>query len=147
MGFRFAVLLLFSLLACKSTKTTVKETESKNILLRPRIVMADVPGVSVKTTTVIECDSVTNKPKDTSFNGQSNGAHSKGVLKDGVLTTVGGCDSLQRALTVYDSIITVLRSKETTKEKSGLKWSDYLTLGLSGIGLLAIGFILGKFLA
>lgn len=118
----FALLLCFLLVvACGGCKqppmASIKESvkDSTHVSVREREEPFIIAGETVTVTKYIECDSVTNKPKETTIETRGKSAFTKTTIdKDGKLTSTGGCDSLRGVLHAKDSIIQHFR--ETKKE-------------------------------
>lgn len=110
-------LLILTFTACsKKLHTSSSVKDSTHIELKPRIVMKDIPGASISTTTIIECDSVTHKPKPAKVKAKDRNtrANVEAVVKsDGTLEIKGGCDSLQVAIEVLDKEVTRLREEKS----------------------------------
>lgn len=114
-------LIVLTFTACSNKlRTSSSVKDSTHIELKPRIVMKDIPGATISTTTIIECDSVTNKPKPAKVKAKDKNtrANVEAVVKpDGTLEVKGGCDSLQVAVEVLDKEVTRLREEKSTEVK------------------------------
>lgn len=131
-----------------STSTIVKD--SIYVKEVPRYVEVKIPGDTVTITEVIECDSVTNKPKAFERKEKSGRATLKVELTDqGQLTATSECDSLLEVIKVLDKEIFHLKhesKKETivvTEYKT--RWFDIAARWIAGIVMLAtVGFVVFK---
>jgi hypothetical protein len=149
-------ILLLTFTACsKKLHTSSRVKDSTHIELKPRIVMKDIPGATISTTTIIECDSVTHKPKPAKVKAKSKGNRANveaEVKPDGTLEIKGGCDSLQVAVEVLDKEITRLREEKSTEVRIEYKtrkidifcrWcSGAAIVSFIGVGILRLKGIL-----
>jgi hypothetical protein len=79
----------------------------------PRLVEVKVPGETVTVKEYIECDPVTNKPKQKDIKANTGRAHvAVAVRSDGLLTASGGCDSLTAVIQQMDKEIFRLRHEK-----------------------------------
>lgn len=90
---------------------------SDSILVKevPRFIPVPVPGDTVEIERMVDCDSVTNKPKPFSIKKKSTRASlTVSIDNTGKLHSTAICDSLQKVVEAKDREIYRLR-KETTK--------------------------------
>jgi hypothetical protein len=146
------ILLLIS--CSKKTTTTNSELfDSTFVQETVRLDTVFIAGDTVRLTELIECDSVTNKPKPFKVSGKSGRASVKvSVKKNGQLSVIAICDSLKEVIQVMDKEIFRLRQEKkvitTTLQPSKFKvWFDTTCKILAGIFILLIlFFVLRKFL-
>lgn len=99
-----------------TSSTTTEVTDSVYVKEVPRFIEILIPGDTVEIERMVECDSVTNKPKPFTVRKKSKTASlTVGIDSQGRLTGTGVCDSLQKIIEAKDKEITRIR-KEKTKE-------------------------------
>ncbi|MBT1702955.1 hypothetical protein [Chryseosolibacter indicus] len=107
-----------------STTTETKTIVHDSIIIKevPRIDTVLVPGEKIVVTELIECDSVTNKPKAKSFKAKGKLASVEVEIKeDGSATATGGCDSLQAVVTAMDKEIRHYKHEQKERNKEVVK--------------------------
>lgn len=146
MRYLIAILFIASLSSCckKFTTTTTIVKDSVIVKEVPRLVEVPVPGDTVKIIDVIECDSLTNKPKPKKIQATTGRAFTSVEVKaDGTLTATGGCDSLLQVIEVMDREITRMRSETTETETTQIAYRattfDIFLRWLFGIVIAAVG--------
>jgi len=112
------------------SRTSATETKSKDsVRVEYRDREVPVPGEKVVVTQVIECDSVTNKPKPATIEGRSGRAFTRTeVDANGNVTSTGGCDSTNLLLKNAEKEINRWKEKyeieRTTETKIEYKTRD-----------------------
>lgn len=95
--------------------TTTEVSDSVLVKEVTRFIPVVIPGETVNLTGLIECDSVTNKPKP--FAGRAEGKHGALVAvtidHSGQLNATGGFDSLKKVVEAKDKEIYRLRTEKT----------------------------------
>lgn len=141
-------ILILSLSACSKKISTTTSSVRDSTVIR-EIIKHDTVHVKADTITIkqmIECDSVTNKPKPFKIKEHSGRAKATVEVKtNGELTVIASCDSLELVVQTMDREIFRLRheKKETTilKQPSKFKiWIDYTAYFLSILLILYIVF-------
>jgi hypothetical protein len=110
------ILLLTFTTCSKKLHTSSSVKDSTYIELKPRIVIREIPGATVSTSTIIECDSLTNKPKPLTIRAKDKRASVRLVVKsDGTADITGDCASLRDSIEVLDKIISRLREEKSNE--------------------------------
>lgn len=110
--------------AVPSTTTETITIVKDSIIVKevPKIVEVTVPGDTVTVTEVIECDSVTNKPKAKKVKaGNGRAKVQLNIDASGNATVIGGCDSAKIAIQVLERQIEKYRNESTAKSKTVVK--------------------------
>lgn len=95
--------------------TTTEVSDSVLVKEVPRFITVTTPADTVLIERLIECDSVTNKPKP--FNVKRKSRQARLIVNvdtTGKLTTTGICDSLQKVIEAKDKEIYHLRKEKMT---------------------------------
>jgi len=137
-----------------STSIEYSKEDSVHAEIKHRDVPVPVPGETVVVHDTIDCDKLTNKPKEEHIKAKSGKAFvDVNIHKDGSITASGGCDSLTAVIQAKDSIIahyqTIIKSKTEVKVETEYinHWYDPYCRGLALIILIAIAlYILHTFL-
>lgn len=115
--FAAMMVLLFVMAGCGRKvvpSITTEVSDSVHVKEVTRFVPVPIPGDTVTVERLIECDSVTNKPKP--FNIKKKSKHASVVLtvdSAGMLTSTGVCDSLNKVIKAKDTEIYRLKSTKT----------------------------------
>jgi len=108
----FFVVGFFASCSKKTFTNTSQTKDSIHIEYKERLVEVPVPGDTVEVEKLIECDSLTNKPKPFTVKMKSGRARiNLKVDSKGSLTATGICDSLTRIVKLADKEIFRLREK------------------------------------
>ena len=141
-------LFVFSLSACSKKITSTTSSVRDSIIIR-EIVRYDTVRVkadTIRVKQIIECDSVTNKPKPFKIKEHSGRAKATVEVKsNGELTVTASCDSLELVVQTLDREVFRLRHEQkqstTIKQPSKFKiWIDYSAYALALIFILYIIF-------
>lgn len=120
------MVLLLVVAGCSRKVTssiTTEVSDSVRVKEVPRFITVTTPADTVLIERLVECDSVTNKPKPFTIEKRSKQARlSVSIDNTGKLTGTGICDSLQKVIEAKDREIYHLR-----KEKSTIKTPVYTT--------------------
>lgn len=106
--------------------TTTEVSDSVRVKEVTRFISVTTPGDTVLIERLIECDSVTNKPKP--FNVKKKSSQARLVLKvdnAGKLTATGICDSLHQVIEAKDREIYRLRKEKTVTRVPVYTTSDF----------------------
>ncbi len=165
---------LMCLVSCRSAKvesetTTSSVTDSTIIKENERWMVVEIPGEVMIIDNMIECDSITNKPKpfkkkatklakprpDGSLDPHQSGSMAATTTLDstGKLTTECECLDQKRKVRALDREVTRLRTekenKNTTKVKEverPVRWYDKACRTFTGLVIVAIAFYsIGKY--
>jgi hypothetical protein len=154
----FLLLILIWLSSCsrRVITQTVEHTiiDSVYVTLKPRDTTIYIPGDTVRITDIIECDSITNKPKPINISSRSGRAQAQvQITADGRLNILAHCDSLEQVITVMDKEIFRLRQEKRTinvvteKKPSKLRvWANNIawTLAIIFLAIILIRLITKK---
>ena len=140
------IVILFT--ACSKKITTTQTTIKDSTIIKEtvRLDTVRIKGDTVRVTHMIDCDSLTNKPKPFKINKRSGRASANVEVKaDGSLQVEAVCDSLEKIVALMDREIFRLRQEKvlTTvyKQPSQIKiWFDWTCRILAAIFILFIGF-------
>jgi len=130
------------------TKTIIRDSTVVREVIRKDTI--HIAGDTVRITELIECDSITKKPKPFKAIVKSGRAKATVVIDNrGKLTVEASCDSLQKLIDVMDREIFRLRHEQTettiTKSKSGfMAWIDNTCRFLAIVFILFIIFKIAK---
>jgi len=123
--FFFSAMMVLLIVVCgcsrkgHTTATTTEVTDSTHTKEIVRYVEVMIPGETVTIEKLIECDSVTNKPRPFTIEKNSGRAGLTLIVdSSGRLTGTGECDSLKRLVEARDKEILRLKSKTKTEVKT-----------------------------
>jgi hypothetical protein len=151
MKYFLIVLALFTAMACgRKTLPTVTTVIKDSIVIKetPRFVDVLVPKDSTVIIGVIECDSLTNKPKPVKRRAHNGRATSSLTIdNNGKYKVIGECDSLKKVIEVRDREIVKMHNEKTqrveyrdkppTKFQKFCLWWTILTI-LSMVGYFGL---------
>lgn len=119
------LMVLLSVVGCsrKVTSTTTEVTDSVHVREVPRFITITEPGDTVVLERMIECDSITNKPKPFTTSKKSGRASvTLSVDESGKLTSTNVYDSLHKVIKVMDKEIYRLKH---TKQRETVTVTEY----------------------
>lgn len=142
--------LLFCACSKKTTTSTTTITETADTVEIVRVDTLTIEGDTVRITELIECDSITNKPKPFKLRSKS-GRATLSVMVDaaGELKADATCDSLQKIIESKDKIISKLRLEKNviTKMQEPSKWQTWFDVTckvLAALFVVVVGLRIAK---
>jgi hypothetical protein len=142
----FIVMLLLSSCSRKTVTTSTNVTDTTTIREIIRYDTIRTPGDTIRISELIECDSITNKPKPITIRERVGRATASVTINNqGQLQVQASCDSLENIIRIMDKEIFRLRHETKTvyyeKKPSKFKqWIDNVTYTL--LGLIILYFLL-----
>lgn len=135
-----------------ASSVTTKVSDSTWVTETPRTIDVLIPGYSLGVKRMIECDSITNKPKPFVVEKKEEHASLRTeVTEEGELIADSKCDSLVKQVEVLEQKIHTLRTEKTDTIQPIIQYKtrqiDIVCRWIAGATVLAVGgFTALKFL-